>query len=87
MKKERKIFSLNLICYLRCNGFKEKKVGFNKNTKKVFFIYEEDEKLEKMIRKYKNRETMVKLHDFIAEFKTLKEEMYHYQKEFMKKDK
>lgn len=81
----KKVFSLNLICYLRCNGFKEKNVGFNADSKKVYFIYDESDELTDMINEYKRKDTMVKLHEFIAEFKQLKEEMYQHLKEYTKK--
>ena len=80
----RKVFSLNLICYLRCNKFKENSVGFNKDTKKVYFIYDDNKELDRVIKEYKRKDTQVKLHDFIAEFKKLKEEMYQHLKEFTK---
>lgn len=83
-KRIRKIFSLNLICYLRCNGLKEDNIGFNEDTKKVYFIYEDTKKLEKMIEAYRDKDAMVRLHDFTVEFKQLKEEMYHHMKEFTK---
>ena len=74
----RKIFSLNLICFLRCNGQKESSVGINKETNKVYFVFDETEELKTLIEEYKDRDKMVRLHDFISEFKTLKEEMYRY---------
>lgn len=82
--KIRKIFSLNLICYLRCNGIKEQSVGFNEDTKKVYFIYDENDRLNELIESYRNSDVMVKLHDFIGEFKSLKEEMYKHSKSFNK---
>lgn len=86
MKKDkiRKIFSLNLICYLRCNGVKEQSVGFNEDTKKVYFIYEENDELDRLIADYRDTDALVRLHDFIGEFKQLKEEMYKHTKNFMK---
>lgn len=80
----RKIFSLNLICYLRCNNIDEKDIGFNEDTKKVYFIYEDNKRLKELIANYREVDAIVKLHDFIGEFKQLKEEMFKYSKEFMK---
>ena len=82
---QKQIFSLNLICYLRCNGFVEESVGFNENTNKVYFIYENTEELNEAIETYKDRDTVVNLHDFISEFRQLKEEMYFYVKDFKSK--
>lgn len=84
MKKIKKIFSLNLICFLRCNGVKEKSVGFNHETKKVYFVYDEDEVAE-LIETYRDSDVKVRLHDFIAEFKQLKEDMFKHSREFQKK--
>lgn len=85
-KKIKKIFSLNLICFLRCNGVKEKSVGFNHDTKKVYFIYEDDARLEKLVETYRDSDVEVRLHDFIAEFKQLKEEMYQHLKNYTKRN-
>lgn len=91
MRKERKksfplkkVFSLNLICFLRCKGIKEKDIGFNEKTKKVYFVYEETDRLNELIEEYRDSDAVVRLHDFISEFKQLKEEMYRYSKEFSK---
>lgn len=83
--KIKKIFSLNLICFLRCNGIKEKSVGFNYDTKKVYFVFEDNAELAELVDTYRDSHVMVKLHDFIAEFKQLKEEMFKHSKEFQKK--
>ena len=74
----KKVFSLNLICFLRCKGLKESNVGISKETNKVYFVFDETEELTNLIAEYKDRGTMVNMHDFISEFKTLKEEMYRY---------
>lgn len=84
MERIKEVFSLNLICYLRCNGLSEKRVGFNKDTKKVYFVYEKSEELDRLFIEYKNKETTVRLHDFIAEFKKLKEDIYFYSNKFLK---
>lgn len=81
----KKILSLNLVCYLRCNGFKEHSVGYNPDNRKIYFNYEESESLKEMIDEYKKKDTMVCLHDFIVEFRYLKNEIYKHMKEYSKK--
>lgn len=83
-KQMKHIFSLNLICFLRCKGIDESNVGFNDTTKKVYFVYEDNEQLERLIEEYRDTDAVVRLHDFIGEFKALKEEMYMHTKSFMK---
>ncbi len=80
----KKIFSLNMICYLRCNGYKELSVGFNENTKKVYYVFDDSTEVQDAIDKYKEKDTMVNLHGFITEFRELKEELYQHSKKFNK---
>lgn len=84
MENEMNIYSLNLICYLRLHGFEEIDVGFNRNTNKVFFIYDDNDALKSVIEEYRDRDVEVRLHDFIGEFKKLKSQMYQYSRDFEK---
>lgn len=81
-KKDRNIYSLNLICYLRLHSFDEKEVGFNDNTGKVYYIFEYSDELIKTIGDYRDRETLVNLHGFITEFRGLKEEVWEHSRGF-----
>lgn len=85
--RTKRIFSLNFICFLRCKGVKEKSVGFDYNTRKVYFAYEDNDMLEKLFENYNDSDVEIKLHDFISKFKQLKDEIRQYSKEFMQKRK
>lgn len=71
-----------MVCYLHCKGYKEVDIGFNENTKKVYFVYEDNKEINEAIDKYKDIDTLVNLHQFITEFKKLKDEVYKHNQHF-----
>lgn len=79
---EKRIYSLNLICYLRMNEIEHIDVGFDRKSRNVFYVYEDNDELKDGIEGYKDVDAMVKLHGFIGEFKKLKDEIFRYKREF-----
>lgn len=74
----KKIYSLNLISYLRSKGFKELEMGRNEHTGKVYYIFPQTEEVADAIKEYKNPKAEVVLHEFIENFKNIKKEIYEY---------
>lgn len=74
----KKLYSLNMIVFLRISGFKELEVGYDAKTQKIFYVFSDE--VSKAIDKYKNVETQVNLKDFITKFKELKEEVANHLK-------
>lgn len=79
----KRIFSLNLICFLRVSGIKEKDVGIDGKTGNVFYLFEDNQKLVNLIDEYKSEGTQVVLKSFIGEYKILKDEIAKYKRSYV----
>ena len=76
----KRIFSLNMICYLRCKGQKEIRIILDEDTHLLCYEFIDTKTIRQMIKEYKLTTTQVHLHQFVTEFKRLKQEIYLYQK-------
>ena len=72
----KRIYSLNLIAYLRSEGFTEVGTGKDEEHGKVFYSFEETPAVTQAIKEYKNPQVQVNLHAFVSNFKDLKQEIY-----------
>ena len=76
----KKIYSLNMVSYLRSRGFKEISLNKDETNDKVYYTFEPSTEVLNAIAEYKNPNVTVVLHDFIANFKTIKTEIYEFSK-------
>lgn len=72
----KRIYSLNLISYLRTKGYKEVGVFQDEENGKYYYSFEESESILESIKEYKNPNAQVNLHEFIANFKSIKKDIY-----------
>lgn len=77
----KKIYSLNLISFLRSKGHKELEIGCNEENGKAYYVFEELDAITNLIKEYKNPKVEVVLHDFVANFKNIKKEIHQYKKD------
>lgn len=71
MEEPKRIYSLNLICYLKASGFNE--YQYFKEEGKVYYCFPEDDpQVGKAITEYKNNTF---LHEYLNKFKETKKEI------------
>lgn len=80
----KKIYSLNLISYLRTKGFKEINIDRDGESGNIFFVFEESSEITNSIKEYKKPEITINLHDFVANFKNIKKEISAFNKQEVK---
>jgi hypothetical protein len=64
---DKRIYSLNLVAYLKMNGFDEVKIGIDEVNSKVYYVFDED--LSNEIERYKGS---IELQNFLHSFKLVR---------------
>ena len=80
----KKIFSINLISYLRLNGHKEQAIGIADepgDSGNVWFSFPETEEVAKSIREYKTGNVNVNLRDLTVQFREIKQKIREVREE------
>ena len=75
LKREKRIFSINLISFLKLQNFNEVNRGIAEDTGKVYYVFPENDEVKEKINEYKGRNVTVNLHDFISQFRGIKQNM------------
>ncbi|WIF94298.1 DUF5659 domain-containing protein [Caminicella sporogenes] len=69
---EKRIYSLNLVAWLKSKGHKQIEIKVDKENNKKYYVFAETDDVARDIEEYrKNRE----LHEFIRQFKEVKKEI------------
>jgi hypothetical protein len=78
----KRVFSLNVISYLKAHDVHEIDIGFDSKTKKVYYVFDESDVVVNLIANYRSDGTQVNLRDFITQFKNVKEDIARHLKVF-----
>ena len=76
----KRIYSLNLVSYLRSHGFNELSIERDESNNKLYYTFAETKDVQNAIEEYKNPNATVLLHQFISNFKDIKREIYEFNK-------
>ncbi|QKE71865.1 hypothetical protein HPK19_03180 [Arthrobacter citreus] len=71
----KRLYSINLITFLKINGCYEERYGFNKEKNKVYAVFNETGLLRDLLKEYKSDESLVSLRKYIVQFSSVKNEM------------
>ncbi|PEL13778.1 DUF5659 domain-containing protein [Bacillus sp. AFS017336] len=82
-----KIYSINLITWLKVNGLDFKKLSYNEKKQKVYALYDSnDQLLHQLIEEYRSNESLINLKTYIIQFSTVKLEINQVLEKFKKQD-
>lgn len=73
-----KLYSMNLISFLRYKGLEEYDADIDSNGK-VYFLFEKNEELEKAKSEYKEDHVKVELHPFTSQYKEVRREIRRHK--------
>lgn len=76
----KRIYSLNLISYLRTKGFTETGIHKDEENGKYYYTFEDSQDVVDAILEYKSPNAEVNLHNFIVSFKAIKRDIYNLDK-------
>ncbi|ODG93724.1 hypothetical protein BED47_00710 [Gottfriedia luciferensis] len=72
----KRLYSINLITFLKINGCYEESYHYNREKNKVYAVFKESGLFRELVKEYKSDESVVvNLKKYIVEFSSVKAEM------------